>query len=183
MELRRGSWSAEPSRGVTRAGPADTGDARRGSVGGCVSGVWMERQGSRPGSLPPPAHPVGRANMWLGEDRSEGAVRDREPVGSCAWQHRRRVGYSARAAPFRACHPRSSQVPQKEPPMGKPRASAVVAAQSSRIARPETFSVTAPYPRLGTHLRELREPEGPHWLEDVAYAQVRSRTVNIRANF
>ena len=91
-------------------------------------------------------------------------------------------GARNREGPARTPLPRGRR-PISEPPMGKPRASAVVAAQSSRIARPETFPVTAPYPRLGTHLRELREPEGPHWLEDVAYAQVRSRTVTIRANF
>lgn len=67
--------------------------------------------------------------------------------------------------------------------MGNPQASAVVPAQSFRIARPESFSVTDPYPGLDPRPRGLREPESPHWLEDAAYPQVRCRTVSIRANF
>ncbi|GGO85271.1 hypothetical protein BJ993_005032 [Nocardioides aromaticivorans] len=61
-------------------------------------------------------------------------------------------------------------------------AGALAAAQGSRITCPVTFSVTAPDPAHASRCG-VSEPECPHRLEDVAYAQVRRRTVKIRANF
>ena len=52
------------------------------------------------------------------------------------------------------------------------------------MPRPERFSVTVAYPVRNTPpSRGFYEPEGPHWLKDVAYAQVRRKSVNIRGNF
>lgn len=66
----------------------------------------------------------------------------------------------------------------------KPQASPLVAPQASRIARPERFSVTAPYPERDTLLTaNSQNLSVRNRLEDVAYAQVRRRTVKIRANF
>lgn len=75
-------------------------------------------------------------------------------------------------------------VPQAEPTTVKPQASPLVAPQTSRIARPERFSVTAPYPERDTLLTaNSQNLSVRNRLEDVAYAQVRRRTVKIRANF
>lgn len=75
-------------------------------------------------------------------------------------------------------------VPQDEPATVKPQAGRLVATQASRLARTERFSVTAPCPERDFASQcQLPEPERPPRLDDVAYAQVRRRTVKIRANF
>jgi hypothetical protein len=66
----------------------------------------------------------------------------------------------------------------------KPQAGPFAATHASRIARPERFSVTVPYPERDTLLTaNSQNLSVRNRLEDVAYAQVRRRTVKIRANF
>ena len=68
-----------------------------------------------------------------------------------------------------------------------PRAFAAASAAGKRFAvifdLPVTFSMIASHPVHHMLLIAASEPECPHRLEDVAYAQVRRRTVKIRANF
>src|SRR3546814_8832948 len=68
--------------------------------------------------------------------------------------------------------------------MVNPQAGPIAAPQASRIARPVTFSVTAPRPAHGMlPITGFSEPECPHTLKDVAYVQVRRRAVKFTRTF